>query len=223
MTKTKTIAVIGGTGKAGKYLVAHLLQQGFSLRLLLRDPSAYQPAHPLITPVKGDARDYASLYSLTEGCDAVISTLGQPQGGLPIFSEATTHILQAMEQRHIRRYVVVTGLSIEVPGDQKGTYATQASKWMKRSFPAVIADKQKEYSILAENALDWTLVRVPMIRQTEEITGVTVDLKDCLGESISAADLARFLTAQLTDQQYLRAAPFVAGKTGATLQEPYFS
>ena len=38
MEKYNKIAVIGGTGKAGKYLVKQLVNQGFKIKVLLRNP-----------------------------------------------------------------------------------------------------------------------------------------------------------------------------------------
>lgn len=38
MVKRTKIAVIGGGGRTGKYLVSQLLNQGFHVKLLLRNP-----------------------------------------------------------------------------------------------------------------------------------------------------------------------------------------
>jgi len=206
-----TIAVIGGTGKSGKYLVSQLLHRGFSIKLLLRHPEKFQTTNSSLQIVKGDARDYSSILLLTEGCDAVISTLGQTQGEPPIFSEASANIIRAMEVCKIKRYIVVTGLSIDIPGDKKGEYARQASDYMKQLFPAIIADKQKEYAVLLASAVDWTLVRVPLIEQTDYTGNLSIHLEDCPGEKISATDLAGFLIGQLRDTMYIKKAPFVAG------------
>lgn len=40
--KNTNIAVIGGTGKSGKFLVKQLLNQGFHINLLLRNPQNFQ-------------------------------------------------------------------------------------------------------------------------------------------------------------------------------------
>ena len=88
MEQLYTIAVIGGTGKAGQYLVKELIRQGYKIKILLRNPEKFQNESPLVEKVSGDVRNYESVFSLVNGCDAVISTLGQPKGEAPVFSEA---------------------------------------------------------------------------------------------------------------------------------------
>jgi putative NADH-flavin reductase len=207
---TTTIAVIGGTGKSGKYLVKELLLQGFQIKMLIRNPENFQNTNSSIEIIQGDARDYSSVLSLTENCTAVISTLGQPKGEPPIFSDASANIIRAMIERQIKRYIVVTGLSIDIPMDRKGLKTAQASAYMRQLFPAIITDKQKEYEVLLASPVNWTLVRVPLIEQTDQKGHLVVNMEDCPGDKISATDLANFLVDQLSDQQYVRMVPFVA-------------
>jgi hypothetical protein len=160
--------------------------------------------------VQGDARDYTAIYSLLENCDAVISTLGQRKGELPVLSHATTHIVQAMCDRNISRYIVVTGLTIDIPGDKKSCRTKILSRIIKYFFASVIADKQKEFSILAASPVEWTLVRLPVIECTDETGAIVTNLYDCPGKKIRTTDLAVFLIQQLSDRRFIRKAPFIA-------------
>jgi hypothetical protein len=81
---------------------------------------------------------------------------------------------------------------------------------MRQSFPDIIADKQKEYEVLSASPVNWTLIRVPLIEQTDQKGNLKVNMEDCPGDKISATDLANFLIDQLFSQQYVRMAPFVA-------------
>ena len=94
--------------------------------------------------------------------------------------------------------------------DRKGLETAQASAYMRQYFPAIIADKQKEYEVLSASPVDWTLVRVPLIEQTDLKGNLKVNKADCPGVKISATDLGNFLVDQLSDQQYIQMAPFVA-------------
>ena len=120
------LAILGGTGKSGKYLVNELLSQDFHLKLLLRNPENFQLKSPLIEIVKGDARDYESVQTLVNGCGAVISTLGQPRGEASIFSEETSNVIRAMSQYEIKRYIVTTGLNVDTPFDKKSAETSLA-------------------------------------------------------------------------------------------------
>jgi putative NADH-flavin reductase len=208
------IAVIGGSGKSGKYLVKLLLDQGFHLKVLLRNPDAFQIKSPLIEVVKGNVLDYDSIHSLIEDCQAVISTLGL---GLPaseptIFSQSTTNVVKAMNECHISRYIVTTGLNVDTPFDKKSSKTHFATDWMKKTFPISTTDKQLEYDILVGSNLDWTLVRLPLIEQTDDQNQVIIDLEDCIGDKISATDLANFLIEQLSSKTFINKSPFVSNR-----------
>jgi hypothetical protein len=81
---------------------------------------------------------------------------------------------------------------------------------MYKNYPLTTADKQLEYNLLAESNIRWTLVRLPMIELTDQRSPVDVNLEDCTGDKISATDLACFLCGQLSDDNYVRRAPFIS-------------
>ncbi len=210
MESTHKVAVIGGTGKSGQFLVLHLLKQGIPIKMLLRNPENFQLKSPLIEIVKGDARDPRAVYSLTEGCDAVISTLGQPKNEPSIFSDATRNVIAAMEFFKIRRYIVITGINVDTPQDKKTGYTEAATEWMKDNYPKTTMDKQKEWELLVSSPLNWTLVRLPFIDLTDQKCEVKISLVDCPAEKINATSLAEFLVQQLHDETYFKQSPFIA-------------
>lgn len=81
---------------------------------------------------------------------------------------------------------------------------------MHANFPLSSADRQLEYSILANSPINWTLVRLPLIHQTVVRKELRVLLHGCPGDSISATDLVHFIVEQLRDDTYCRKAPFIA-------------
>lgn len=210
--KTNTIAVIGGTGKSGKYLMQNLLDKGYPIKLLIRNPGSFAPQNPLVKMVKGDVRDEKAVYSLIEGCNIVMSTLGQPKGEKSIFSDAVKNIIRAMNDYGIKRYIVTTGLSVSTEADCKNNRVKMATEWMYQNYPETTSDKQKEYQLLSESNLDWTLVRLPLINLTDKSFPTETSLVDCKGESISAADLAEFLVSQIDVSDYLGKSPFLYNK-----------
>ena len=206
------IAVLGGTGKSGKYLVEQLISQGFPIKMLIRNPEHFQILNPLVEVVLGDVSNSNAVHLLIEDCSAVISTLGFgiPPSEPSIFSKATKLVIEAMNNSNIQRYIVVTGLHVDTSSDKKSAKTTMATEWMKKNYPISTADRQLEYDILTASKLDWTLVRLPMIELTSERNQLAVSLEDCPGEKISATDLAHFLVDQLLDNRYIRKAPFLA-------------
>lgn len=214
MEQNIKIAVIGGTGKSGKYLVKQLVSQGFLLKVLVRDPNNFPISSPLpfVEVVPGNISHYTTVRSLVAGCQAIISTLGLglPPSPTSIFSQATSHVIRAMRECKVARYIVTTGLNVDTPFDTKGVQTQLATNWMKTNYPETTADKQKEYRLLAASNVDWTLVRLPLIEQTDEQNKIAVSLQDCPGNKISATSLANFLIEQLVDSTYSKKSPFVA-------------
>ena len=87
MNQNIKVAVIGGTGKAGRYLLKQLVSQNYSIRALTRNRHNLEETKH-VEKVIGDVTDYESVYNLVDGCDALISTLGQTKGENPGFSLA---------------------------------------------------------------------------------------------------------------------------------------
>lgn len=208
MKNTTKIAVIGGTGKSGKYLIQQLLKTGYRFRLLVRNLEKFKIESPQMEIVHGDVANYDTVSSLVKGCDAVLSTLGIgiPHSPPTIFSTASRNIIRA----GIKRYIVITGLHVDTPIDKKSPKVKFGTDWMYQNYPKITADRQLEYKLLTESEVGWTLVRLPLITLTDLQKEVAIRLEDCLGDDISATDLANFLITQLDDHTYLRKAPFIA-------------
>jgi len=204
------IAVLGGGGRTGKYLVTQLLSQGYNVKLLLRNPENFQLESPLIEIIKGDAIDSQAVRLLAEGCQAIMSTVGQRKDEPLVASQATINVLKAMVEYGIQRYILVAGLNVDTPFDKKNPETSIASEWMKINFPMIHADRQKAYAILSTSDINWTLVRVPLIEFTNSRGETIVSLEDCRGNKISATDIATFIIKQLSDDTYVKKSPFIA-------------
>ncbi len=210
MNQPIKVALLGTTGKAGKYILQELLQQGYSVKALIRQPENFPITHSSLEIIKGNIKDFETTRLLLSNCQVVISSIGPKKDEPLVQSLATTNILKAMDEFHIRRYILLAGLNVDVPGDQKSEANQASTDWMRQTFPEAVADRQLSYEILSKSNTDWTFIRLPWIEQTEERRGITINLQDCKGEKISTSDLADFLIAQISDTNYLRKAPFVA-------------
>ena len=208
--KQQKIAVLGGSGRTGKYLVNSLINRGFQVKLLLRKPEQFQLKSSLIEIIKGDATNPDAIRKLVQGCQAVISTVGQRGGEPLVASRAVTNVLEAMNTFGTKRFIALAGLNVDTPTDRKSAETSMATEWMKTNFPEIHTDRQKSYTILNESDLDWTLVRVPFIEFLDAEGELAVKLDDCPSGKINAGSLAAFLADQLSDVTYIREAPFVA-------------
>ena len=203
------VAVLGGGGRTGKYLINQLIDKEYRVKVLLRNPETFEIKSPLIQIVQGDAIDSAAANSLVDGCHAVISSIGQRPGEPLVAAQATRNILNAMLNYGVKRYILVAGINIDTPFDHKGPETIIATNWMKTNFPIIQQDRQKAYTLLVRSDVDWTLVRVPFINFSNSTGDVNVNLDDCLGNKIEAGSIAAFLIKQLSEETYLNKAPFI--------------
>jgi putative NADH-flavin reductase len=209
MNQNIKIAVFGGGGRTGKYLITQLIEKGYSLKVLLRDLETFKIKSPLIQIVQGDAIDFTIVNSLIDGCQAVISTIGQRPGEPLVAEQATRNILNAMSHYSVKRYILVAGVNIDTPLDNKGPETITATNWMKANYPIIQEDRQKAYDLLVESNINWTLVRVPFIDFNMGKGDVNVSLDDCMGDKIDAGNIAAFLIKQLSEETYFNKAPFI--------------
>jgi len=211
MKNISKVAVLGGGGRNGKYLVHQLLENGFSVKLLLRNPDDFTIQNSKIEIIKGDAINEESINLLLKDCQAVLSTIGQRPGEPMVASQATKNVLNAMNGYGIERYVLLAGLNIDTPFDKKSPKTIMATDWMKTNFPEIQKDRQLTYDLLVDSKIDWTQVRVPLIVFSDESSKIAVNLEDCLGEKISAFDISKFMVKEMIESNYTRQSPFISG------------
>lgn len=206
------VALLGATGKAGQYILTALLNKGYRVKALIRRPDNYNISHPLLEIVRGDIKEFETAQTLIKDCDAVVAAIGPRKDEPLISSISTVHILKAMDENGIKRFITLAGLNLDVPGDQKSEATKAKSDWMRRNFSDAVADRLKAYELLTQSNADWTMLRLPWIEQTEERRGIWADLFDSPGEKISTTDLADFVIGQIEGVTYLRKAPFLASR-----------
>ncbi|WPO79915.1 NAD(P)-dependent oxidoreductase [Flavobacterium sp. KACC 22761] len=204
------VAVLGGGGRTGKFLINQLLEKGFKVKALLRNPENFTIQHPDLEIINGNAIDEKVIRTLLKDCQAVVSTIGQRPGEPMVASQATINVLKVMKEFNIQRYVLLAGLNIDTPFDHKSEKTLMATNWMKTNFPEIQKDRQLTYDLLVDSVVDWTLVRVPFIEFTDEKAEISVDTQDCTGDKISARNIADFMIEEMVQNKFLRKAPFIS-------------
>lgn len=210
MAQNKRIAVVGGNGKAGRFVVQKALEKGYVVRMLVRNPQRLTVSDGRVEVIKGNAEDISSIQALLEGYDAVINTLGQPNKATPIYSKVTSHILAVMKDLGIKRYITVTGGSLNAPGDRKSLINKIGAWIFRRLYTDMITDKEKELRILLKSDADWTLVRLPFVIEKPAVSKFKVNLYDMPGMKMTNSDIADFLISQISDTKYIRKYPFIS-------------
>ncbi|MBE5106494.1 SDR family oxidoreductase [Bacillus thuringiensis] len=210
METANKIAILGANGKAGRFLVNEALEKGYQVKILTRNSKNMSITNENVEAIIGDARDFSSIQELLQGCRAVINAVGQPKNESYIFSTVTNHILKVMREFDIKRYILISGGSLNVTGDQKGTINKIGATLFKLFLPKMMQDKYKELQIIENSDVDWTIVRLPFVLEGNGIGNITESLVDMPGIKIQNGDIAPFVIKQINSEIYVGKCPFIS-------------
>lgn len=125
-----TILVAGATGRAGGAAVRHLLDAGFVVRALVRDPAKAGPLRASgAEVVAGDVTKPETLTPALEGCAGVLSALSAStdRAAIEVEHRGNVNLLSAARQAGVRRFVHSSALLADHPLSRKvGTFREKA-------------------------------------------------------------------------------------------------
>src|SRR5215208_4350639 len=204
------VLIIGATGATGQILMREALAQDHEVTALARNPSALAPEDHRLRVLQGNALDVSSVEAAVAGQDAVLSALGTRSARpTTLFSESTHNVISAMNKHGVRRLVCITGVGV---GDSKGHVGFLYDRIM---LPFVVKniyeDKTRQEEAIKQSDLDWVIVRPA--RLTDESTKGEYNVflgGSYTAKTISRADVAAFMLAQLTDDTYVHKMPVVS-------------
>jgi putative NADH-flavin reductase len=204
------VLIIGATGATGRVLMREALEQGHEVTALARNPSALAPEDHRPRVLQGNALDASEVEAAVAGQDAVLSALGtRSTRPTTLFSQSTHNLISAMNKHGVRRLVCITGIGA---GESKGHVGFLYDRIM---LPFVVKniyeDKNRQEEVIKQSDLEWVIVRPA--RLTDE--AAKGEYRVYLGGSytaktISRADVAAFMLAQLTDETYVHKMPVIS-------------
>ena len=204
------VLIIGATGATGRVLMREALEQGHEVTALARNPSALAPEDHRPRVLQGNALNASEVAAAVAGQDAVLSALGtRSSRPTTLFSQSTHNLISAMNKHGVRRLICITGIGA---GDSKGHVGFLYDRIM---LPFVVKniyeDKNRQEEAIKQSDLDWVIVRPA--RLTDE--AAKGEYRVYLGGSytaktISRADVAAFMLAQLTDDTYVHKMPVIS-------------
>ena len=208
-----TIALLGATGLAGGYILEQALAQGYDVRALARTPEKLERYQERVTIIKGDALDSAALAALLQGSDVVVSALGPVKAdgdaAKMLNASVTADLIQLMPHYGIARYILVSGAAVVMPGDDRNFTGWLMRQLVRLGLHSELEDKQAEYQILAGSALQWTLVRCPLIEGQPFEQPPEVSLETPPSFTLRAGELATFVIEQIDSGDFVGKGPFV--------------
>ena len=211
MNHSYKIAIIGGTGTVGRHIAKRAIQQGYQVRMLVRNPERVSYIHDKIEFVQGQIQEIETIRELLSDCKVVINTFGQPTKEKPIYSQVTKNILDVMTELNITRYIGVSGGSLTISGDNKRMLNRFGAKLFELIFPVMMEDKKAEWEHLSKDIhIQWTLIRLPFVKDTLKTKKIKESLTDMPGTKITNRDIATFIMEHVENTKYIHKAPFIS-------------
>lgn len=209
------IAIFGASGATGRLLTERCLAAGHTVSALVRTPSAF-PYADRVRVVQGDIFSANAIAETLADADAVLSALGaRSLGEDHALERGIPLIVQAMIAAHVSRIIVLGSAgALDTAMDKQAAW----KKWLVENIVyktllkwPVIAQRH-QYAALSASPLDWTMAMPPKLTNSAGRGIVRVD-PDALppgASRVARGDVADFLFAQLTTNQWSRKAVYIS-------------
>lgn len=207
------ILLFGATGRTGKLILKKALKDGHEVTAIVRDPSGLNGTNAKI--IQGTPYDKETVKKAINNCDAVINTLNvsreadgpwaKLRSPKDMISRSIQNALDVMPENSSKRVIVMGVLG-----------AGESMKKMPLIFKLVINlsnlkyafnDHTRQEELLAKSNTNWTVIRLPMLKEEEDEKDVIVKrLNDNtkLNKNVTRGSVARFILDILKDEKYYK-------------------
>jgi len=205
------VLIFGASGGTGRHLVKQAILQHHFVTAFVRSPADFGMAAANLAVFTGNVSDPGAIARAMKEQDAVISALGnsRPRQPDPTVVEGVRCILQAMEQRGVRRFIYQSFIAVSESRASAGPFIRLVTANRLRHE---VADHETRERLVKASRLDWTIVRLPKLtngaRTGTYRSGEAIPSNAFL-PTLSRADAAEFILRQLTDTTFIRKAPSV--------------
>lgn len=209
----KKIALLGATGQTGNQFLLKVLDKGYNVKALVRNPNKLEIQHPLLEVLKGDVQNPHDVEKLVSSTDVVVSLFGHVKGSADwVQTEGTKNIVAAMKKNNVRRIISLSGGALPFPEKDEPKFADKLIRGiMKIVASKILNDSIEHAKVLKTSGLEWTIVRGPRLtnepgKGTYRVGWVGVNSST----QISRSDLADFIVTLINDTSYDGQMPFVS-------------
>ena len=203
------VLVIGAAGKTGRAVIEQAIAGGHQVTAFVHKADEYEVSD--VRVIEGDATDNATMDAAVLGQDAVLDTIGgkTPYKETTLESSAANTIIAAMQRNGVHRLVVTSMLG---EGESEANTSFYVRLLVSTFLRGADKDKAAMESAVESSGLDWVILR-PAILTDDPAKGNIRVFDPETGEKahkITRADLADFMLAQLSSNEYLHQAVTIA-------------
>jgi uncharacterized protein len=205
------ILLIGATGNIGQHILQELLDEGYEVTAVQRNPDNLKVAHPRLTVVRGDLLNETGLPALFNGQEVIISAMSPVGSHTPEqFKKANQHLIAALDGQTGKRVIIVGGAgNTEIAPGVKVMDSPIMDQLPEEWKPAILIHGEV-LALYKKSGLNWTYFCPAKDIEPGERTGTyrlgtTNMIIDGNGESrISREDYAAALVEEIENKDYVK-------------------
>lgn len=207
------LCILGAAGRTGVEVVNCAKVHGFEVVAFVHSAGSNQYFPIDVVIKKGDIMDYDSVLEAIRGSDAVISVLGHVRGSDPFMqTKGMENLAKAMEETGIKRLLSLTGTGARVGGDKPSILDRVLNYIVGMVDPERINDGVEHIKVLRKSDLDWTVVRVLKLgNSNEEINKYKLTAGGPAELLTSRKKAARVLVNLVNNGEYVGKLPIISG------------
>jgi putative NADH-flavin reductase len=208
------VFLFGATSPTGKMVLENLLADNHIVTALVRNPDKVSTKNSNLKLVKGDVFNPSTFVQSLIGNDIIVSILGNGSSNKPttIYSVGGQNILSAMRNAGIKKLITLTsgGVQKDDPGIQNSFFYKYFGLWYLRHIYSDMAAWEKILDQAKD--IDWICIRPTYLRNGELTKKYRVNktYSPEKGWKISRADLADFITKQVSSNEFVHQKPVIA-------------
>ncbi|MEH7249080.1 SDR family oxidoreductase [Neobacillus niacini] len=198
-----SILILGATGRVGGQIVTHALHDSHHVTVLVRTPEKIQIVNENLTIIQGNVLNKDDIIRAMHGIDVIISALNTD--GTTTLSESMSYIIEAMENKGIKRIITVGTAGILQSRVTPNVLRYQSIESKRKSVSAA-EEHYKVYDMLKQSNLEWTIVCPTYLPDGERVGKYRIEHNFLPegGNKISVSDTAEFTFSQIKSSDNLK-------------------
>lgn len=208
------IAIFGGSGKAGQYILNELLNTGHTIKSLVRNPAKINKFKKFknLEIIQGDVLCKNDVLKTITNTDVVIVTIGHQKNSPPNLQlESIKIIREVMQKYSIKRILVLTGAGVYTNQDKPKIIDHLFKGLIKIIDPIRLKDAEDMVKFLTNSQLNWTIVRTH-IHHSYKCNTMNIGY---LGDKniklfCSRDNIAKFFAKSIEENLYIKDSPVIS-------------
>ncbi len=206
------ICIFGADGRTGVEIIKYAKNKGYEIIAFVYNEHSLEFMKHDITIVKGNVLDYTQVREACVGVDVVASALGHIKDSDPrMQTKGMSNIVRAMKENNIQRIVSLTGTGVRMPGDTPSLIDSILNFSIKILDRDRIEDGIAHAEVLQNSGLEWTIVRVLKLTDSQKMSGTYILTMGGPAElQTSRSKVARVMIDVIEQKKYFGTMPVVS-------------